>query len=71
MTQHPLISFPSKEKEQLGQFHGKWNEVRAALGSDFPVWGECTYQEEHFAVRLDLVFFHVLYEATVGVSVKT
>lgn len=26
-----------------------------------------TYQKEHFAVRLDLVFLHVLYEAAVGI----
>ena len=41
-----------------------------AKARDFPARGRCTYQEEHLAVGLDLVFFHVLYEATVGVSAK-
>lgn len=71
MPQHPPISFLSKEEEELGQFRGKQGGVRAVLKdrSKFPVWERGTYQEEHFAVRLDLVFLHVLYEATVGVPV--
>lgn len=40
-------------------------------GPDVPVQKRGTYQEEHFAVRLDLVFLHVLYEATVGVPART
>ena len=62
---HPSIHsyihsfFPFKRK-------AGWDNSRASRlvrsGS-----GRSTYQEEHFAVRLDLVLLHVFYEAAVGV----
>lgn len=46
-----------------------WGESCAK--DHLPTLERCTYQKEYFAVRLDLVFLHVLYEATVGVPAKT
>lgn len=33
-------------------------------------FSSCTYQKKNFAVRLDFVFLHVFYEATIGISEK-